>query len=132
MELILSLLLTLLCTALAWGTKQLKKWPIATVFGDGLALTILGAVFSVAAYPWTDVLVLLVAVTAGLLLGRAMPAKLWPFLLLLLVLSILDIVQIVLTSGPPSPGSQSASTPAAQLYGNFLLRLPWGRYNIGI
>jgi hypothetical protein len=75
-----------------------------------------------------------VAVTAGLLLSRAMPTKLWPFLVLLLVLSILDVVQIVLTSGPPSPGSQSASTstPAAQLYGNFLLHLPWGRYNIGI
>jgi len=75
-----------------------------------------------------------VAVSAGLLLGRALPTKLWPFFLLLLVLSIFDIVQVVLTSGSPSPGSQSAGTspPAAQLYGNFLLHLPWGRYNIGI
>ena len=129
-----SLVLTGLCTMLSWGAKQIKSLPIATIFGAGLVLGILGIVFSVGWYPWTDLLVLLVAVSAGLLLGRALPAKLWPFLLLLLVLSILDVVQIVLTSGSPSPASPSTgtSTPAAQLYGNFLLHLPWGRYNIGI
>ena len=57
-----------------------------------------------------------------------LPTKLWPFLLLLLVLSILDVIQIVLTSGSSSPGSLSAgtSTPPAQLYGYFLHHLPWG------
>jgi len=134
LPLVPSLVLAALCDGIPWGTKRIKGWPIAIVFGAGLVLGILGIVFSVAWYPWTDLLVLLVAVSAGLLLSRAMPTKLWPFLLLLLVLSILDVVQIVLTSGPPAPSSQSAgtSTPAAQLYGNFLLHLPWGRYNIGI
>jgi hypothetical protein len=132
MEIIVSLVLALLCAAIPWGAKQLKSWPIAMVFGAGLVLSILGIVFSIAGYPWTDLLVLLVAVSAGLLLGRAMPAKLWPFLLLLFVLSILDVVQILLPSPGPAAGSQSVSAPAAQLYGNFLLHLPWGRYNIGI
>ena len=134
LPLVPSLVLAVLCVVIPWGTKQIKSWLIAIVFGAGLALSILGIVFSVAWYPWTDLLVLLVAVSAGLLLSRAMPTKLRPFLLLLLVLSTLDVVQIVLTSSPSSPGSQSAgtSTPAVQLYGNFLLYLPWGRYNIGI
>jgi len=134
LPLVPSLVLAALCASIAWGTKWIKSWPIVIVFGAGLVLGILGIAFSVAWYPWTDLLVLLVAASAGLLLSRTMPTKLWPFLLLLLVLSILDVVQIVLTSGPPPPGSQSAgtSTPAAQLYGNFLLHLPWGRYNIGI
>jgi len=134
LPLVPSLVLAVFCAVIPWGTKQIKSWPIVIVFGAGLVLGILGIVFSLAWYPWTDLLVLLVAVSAGLLLSRAIPTKLWPFLLLLLVLSILDVIQIVLTSGPPSPGSQSAgtSTPAAQLYGNFLLHLPWGRYNIGI
>ncbi len=132
MTIILSLVLALLCTTIPWGTKQSKSWPIAIVLGVSIVLSILGTTFSAAWYPWTDIVVLLAAVTAGLLLGRAMSAKLWPFLLLLLVLSTLDIVQIVLTTHASAPSSQSASVPAAQLYGNFLLNLPWGRYNIGI
>lgn len=126
MGLILSLVLALLCVAFAWGTKQFKSWPIAIDFGACLVLSILVAAFSVGAYPWTDIVVLLEAVTAGLPLGRAMPTKLWPFLLLLLVLSILDVVQVVLTTQASAPSSQSASAPAAQLYGNFLFRLPLG------
>jgi hypothetical protein len=123
-----SLVLAVLCAVIPWGTKHIKSWPIAIVFAAGLVLGILGIVFSVAWYPRTDLLVLLVAESAGLLLSRAMPTKLWPFLLLLLVLSILDVIQIVLTSGSSSPGSQSAgtSTPPAQLYGYFLHHLPWG------
>jgi len=132
MAIILSLVLALLCTTISWGTKQFKSWPIAIGLGIGIVLSILGAIFSAAWYPWTNIIVLLVAVTAGLLLGRAMPAKLWPFLLLLLILSILDVVQVVLTTHASAPSSRSISAPAAQLYGNFLLRLPWGRYNIGI
>lgn len=128
---ILSLALALLCAALPCGARQIRSWLIAVGLSIGIALGILGIVFSAGWYPWTDILVLLVAVCAGLLLGRVMPAKLWPFLLLLLVLSILDIVQNALP-GPPTTGSHSASTPAGLLYGNFLLLLPWGRYNIGI
>ena len=132
MALVLSLVLALFCAAIAWCVKPLRNWLIAVVLAVGIVLSVLGAVFSPVEYPWTNIVVLLVAMSAGLLLGRAMSTKVWPFLLLLIVLSILDVVQIVLTSGSPSPGTSSAGVPTAQLYGNFLLRLPWGRYNIGI
>jgi len=63
-----------------------------------------------------------------------MPVKTRPFLLLLAILSILDIIQIVLTS--QSPGSiQIASVtlpPPPLRYLNFFLLLPWGHFNIGI
>ncbi len=132
----ISLVLFALCVALVWAARPLKTWPIALAFGVGLVLIILGIVFSAALYPWTALLVLLVAGSAGLWLGRVISIKhLWPFLLLLVMLSVLDTTQIVLShlSSAPSGGTQSANVPAGDLYINFLLFLPNGRhYVIGI
>lgn len=133
--LIPSLALTVLCTMVPWGARQVKSWQIALVVGAALILSVLGIVFSLAWYPWTDLLILLGALSGGVVLSRVMSTKLWPFLLLLLVLSIADVVQqAVLTAGSTSPGNQSAGTsiPTGELYGNFLVSLPWGHYNIGI
>jgi hypothetical protein len=68
LEIVVSLVVALLCAAFAWGTKQFKSWVIAIGFDAGLVLDLPGIAFSVASYPWSDVLVLLVAVTAGLLM----------------------------------------------------------------
>jgi hypothetical protein len=101
----------------------------------GIALVVSDIVFSLAVYPWTDPVVLLVALTGGLLLGRGMPPRSWPLLILLLVLSALDVLQIALTASSSPPGSSGSHAPGGSdplLLGNLLLFLPWGRYNIGI
>ena len=48
LPLVPSLVLAVLCVVIPWGTKQIKSWLIAIVFGAGLALSILGIVVSVA------------------------------------------------------------------------------------
>lgn len=127
-----SLIIALLSAAAPWLVAPIKRWPIATALGIGLVLTILGAALSVGPYPWTNLVVLLVALSAGVLLGRSMPTRTWPFLILLLVLSALDIIQIVLSGPGAGPAHPAAIPPPAQLYGNLFLLLPWGRFNLGI
>ena len=129
-----SLVLFLLCTVLVWGARPLKTWFFAIAFGVGLALLILGIVFSADVYPWTALLVLLVAVSGGLWLGRSLSIKrLGPFLLLLVILSVLDTAQVVLTHLSSAPHAQSTTVPPGNLYSNFLLFLPGGQhYGIGI
>jgi len=130
----ISVVLCLLCTALTWCSRPLKTWLLAVIFGISFVLDILGAVFSVNLYPLTALLVLLVAVSAGLWLGRAISIKrLWPFLLVLVPLSALDITQIILTHLAGPAASQSAHVPAGDLYVDFLLFLPGGQnYVLGI
>lgn len=131
-SLIISLVLALLCMAIPWGTRQVKTWQVTIAFGIGIVLWVLGAAFSLGWYPWTNIVDFLVAVGAGMLLGRVIHAKFRPFLIFLIVMSILDVTQIVLTTHPSAPTTQSTSVPAGQLYANFFLQLPWGKYGIGI
>jgi hypothetical protein len=131
----LSIPLTLLCSAAPWLTRQFKGWLLTLGLGLGIALAVVGIVFSLAVYPWTDLVVLLVAVTGGLLLGRIIPPRFRPWLIVLLVFSTLDILQIALTAGSSPPGTSRGQAPSGSdplLLGNFLLVLPWGRFNLGI
>ena len=131
----LSIPLTLLCSAAPWLTRQVKGWLLTLGLGLGIALVVVGIVFSLAFYPWTNLVVLLVAVTGGLLLGRIIPPRFRPWLMVLLVLSVLDILQIALTAGSSPPGTSGGQAPSGSdplLLGNFLLVLPWGRFNLGI
>ena len=131
----LTIPLTLICAVSPWLTRQLKRWGLTLLLLMGIALGVMCIVFSLAFYPWTDLIVLLVALAGGLLLGRSMPLRFWPFFILLLVLSVLDVLQIVLTANSSPPGSSgshmlSGSNPL--LLVNFRVLLPWGRYNIGL
>ncbi len=131
----LSIPLTLVCAAAPWLTRQLKGWVLTLGLGLGIVLVVVGIVFSLAFYPWTNLVVLLVAVTGGLLLGRIIPPRFRPWLMVLLVLSVLDILQIALTAGSSPPGTSGGQAPSGSdplLLGNFLLVLPWGRFNLGI
>jgi hypothetical protein len=75
-------------------------------FGASLALAIALGLAQLDTFLWNNLLVLSLALSAGIGLGRVVPARFRPMLMLLLVLSALDIVQIALTSGPP-PGSHA-------------------------
>jgi hypothetical protein len=132
MGLVLSFILVLLCVSFPWSIQHIKERYVVFVFFLGLLLSILGAAFSIGRYPWTDIIVFSVAVSGGQILGRFLSSKFWTFLLLLLILSALDITQVLISTHIPSVNTRQTSEPVSQLYGNFLLMLPSGRYNIGI
>jgi len=137
-QLILSLVLALACAALPWLTRQLRSRLLAFGLMAGLGLSVLGSVFALPLYPWSNLLVVLIAVTGGLLLGRSIPPRFRPMLILLVLLSVLDAAQIALTGGlvplsSSSPASSSsAPSPGPLLYLNVLLLLPTGHYLLGI
>lgn len=128
--LIPTLVMALLSACVPWLVPQVNRWRIAAALVIGLALAILGMALSMGPYPWTILVVLLVALSAGILVGRSIPARTWPFLIFLLALSALDILQIALSH--PAPPSGTVIPPPGARYGNFFLLLPWGPYNLGI
>lgn len=133
-RLLLSLVVAVGSAIAPWAAARLNQWVLAVALVIGLALAVLIVGFSLPLYPWTNLVVLLVALAAGILLGRGLAGRTRTFLVVLLVLSALDILQIVLTSGPGSGLVAHVPTipPPGQLMGNFFLLLPWGHYNLGI
>jgi len=125
----LSLLLALPCAAIPRLAQRLSNWWLLTGLGIGLLLGILGSALSVAPYPWTDVVVLLVALTGGLLLGRVVPTRFWPILLVMVLLSAVDVANIVRTY---RASAAPANFSGPDLYGNLLFLLPFGAVNVGI
>jgi hypothetical protein len=133
----LDLLLALLCAAAPWLARGLRSVPLAIGLAVGLALSLLSGFLALPLYPWSNLVVLLVALTAGLLVGRGMPPRFRPFLILLLILSALDVAQIALTGGlapvPIATATHPNAAPSGPLvYLNFVLLLPGGHYLIGI
>jgi hypothetical protein len=133
----LSLALALACAAVPWLALRLRGRLLAVGLVVGILLAILGAVLSVAPYPWSNLVVLLTALTGGLLLGRGLPPRFRPFLVVLLILSALDAVNIALSGGltplPTTPPAHPAAASSGPLpYFNFFLLLPGGHYLVGI
>ena len=128
---VISLLFTLVCMAVPWWVRSVKTWLIAFVFAVCLILWGLGAAFSLGWYPWTSVIDVIVAMGAGALLGRVIPARFWPFFVFLITMSALDTAQVMLTIHTSTSSLHSARTPAGELYSNVILYLPWGKYGIG-
>jgi hypothetical protein len=133
----LSLLLGLACAAVPWLAGRLNSWLLAMGLLLGIMVSVLGVILALPLYPWNNLVVLLTAISGGLLLGRAMAPRFRPFLILLLILSVLDIIQTVLFGGF-TPLSSSVSAHAAvapsgaALFLNVSLLLAVGRYVVGI
>lgn len=131
MAFLLSLLFAVVSGSAPWLLTRVKVTPLVVALVLGLVLSTLTVALNIALYPWSNALVLVVALSAGVLLGRSRPATHMKLLLtVLLVLSALDIVQNALP-GPSAPSAGAAPSPA-HLAGNLLLLLPWGRFNLGI
>ena len=126
----LSFVFALVLGAFPWLTKSFGWKPLVACLVLGIAVAIVGAVFSIVPFPWTDVIVLVVALSGGILVGRAIPKRFTPMFLLLLAFSALDIAQSILTSGGSSSSNSVSTSPF--YYGNFLIPLPLGRFNLGI
>ncbi len=113
-------------------TGKLSGRVIGSVFAVLLALLVAFATLAVDLYPWSIALVLGIALAGGVGLGRLVPARFSAWLPLLVALSIVDIVQVVLTSGLSAPGPSGQHGPVLDQYLNLRLPLPWGPSNIGI
>jgi hypothetical protein len=129
----LSIALTLLCSAVPWLARSLGGWVLAIGLVVGIAVGLMSLVLALPLYPWADLVVLAVAWSGGLLLGRWVAPHFRPFLLLFLCFSAVDALQFAAglsassASGPPTPVN---STPLH--LGDFLLLLPWGHFAINV
>ena len=127
--LVLSLALALLCAAIPWLARPLGGWPLGIALVIGIAVSLIGVARPFPLYPWADLVVLVVAWSGGLLLGRGMAPRFRPVLLVFLCLSALDVLLTAgLSLSPPQP---SASATTLRL-GDFLLLLPWGRFETNV
>lgn len=129
----LSLLLALICSAVPWLARPLGGWTLAIALVVGIAVGFMSLALALPLYPWTNLVVLVVAWSGGLLLGRWVTPHFRPFLLLFLCFSVVDVLQFAAglsassASGPPTPVN---ATPLH--LGDFLLLLPWGHFAINI
>jgi hypothetical protein len=131
----LSLTLTLVCTAIPWLARPLGGWPLAIALVAGIIVDLLGVVLAVPLYPWLDLAVLVVAWSGGLLLGRGIAPRFQPFLLLFLCLSAADVLltgSLSLSSHHAAAGSNAAGGSTPLRFGDFLLLLPWGRFETNV
>lgn len=130
---VLSLLLALVCSAVPWLARPLGGLSLAIGLGGGIAVGFMSLVLALPLYPWSDLVVLVVAWSGGLLLGRWVAPHFRPFLFLFLCFSAVDVLQFAAglsassASGPPTPVN---ATPLH--LGDFLLLLPWGRFAINV
>jgi hypothetical protein len=121
------------CGLIPWGAVRLTSRWAAIAAAPLLVVIALGAAFGLPLYPISDVIVVSFSVLAGVLVGRAMPPRFAPFLVLLLILSVLDVAQNAVFSGP-STGPSTSSTGALDphfIWLNLRFPLPAGHFNLG-
>lgn len=130
---VLSLALVLICSAVPWLARHLRgrHLVIALVVGlvVGVAVGIVGAVRDLPLSPVTDLMVLVVAWSGGLLLGRGIAPRFRPFLLWFLCFSVFDVLQAV-GGYPVAPHTAGSTSPLA--WATFHLMLPTGPFAINV
>ena len=121
------------CGLAPWAMARLQTRWLAIAAVPFLIVMIAGAVAGLAIYPYSDVFVAGFAILAGVALGRVMPPRFRPFLVLLLVLSVLDVAQNLAFGGPtpahPPPPTAPSDPHLAWL--NVRFPLPGGHFNSG-
>jgi hypothetical protein len=117
------------CGLAPWAAARLQTRWIAIAAVPFLLVVVGGAVFGLALYPFSDVFVAAFSLLAGVVLGRVVPARFGPFVILLLVLSALDVAQNFAFAGPP-PAPGGAPDPHL-IWINVRFALPSGHFNIG-
>jgi hypothetical protein len=117
--------LVMTCGAGPWAFRAAPTKVMAWLASSCLALLIAGAVLA-PDLVWADVPIVAFAVLAGVLLGRVVPPRARPMLLLLLAVSVLDVLQVVMLSRPSGGTGGRCS-----LYTSVCLHTPWGAYGVG-
>ncbi|PWT72611.1 MAG: hypothetical protein C5B60_09385 [Chloroflexi bacterium] len=126
---VLSTALTLLCSTVPWLARLLPTWALIIGLVVGVTLSLVDAVLALPFSPWTNLVVLVVAWSGGVLLGRSVAARFRPFLLWFLCFSVVDAL-LALGNYPQTPHSAGGSSPL--LYADFILVLSGGRFAINV
>jgi len=126
---VLSVALTLLCSAVPWLARPLSMWVLIIGLAAGVILGLVDAVLALPFSPWTNLVILVVAWSGGLLLGRSVAARFRPFLLWFLCFSAVDVF-LALGNYPQTPHAGGGSSPL--LYADFILVLSGGRFAINV
>ena len=118
------LALTLASGATAWPLRRVSSRALPGLTGSTVLALAAGAALAIPLYPWTNLLVLAFAVSGGVLLGRALPARARAVFMLLL-LSVADLVLNGVPSPLPPLSVPRPPFPTPLLYGNVVF-LPGG------
>lgn len=116
------------CGLAPWTAARVQTQWIAIAAVPFLMVMVAGAVIGLQLYPFSDVFVAAFSLAAGVALGRVMPPRFLPFVVLLLILSVLDVAQNVAFSGPPPT---TAGGTDHLVWINVRIPLPNGHFNIG-
>lgn len=129
---IVGLVIVAIDAAIPWALRRASKVLLAGAAAAGLFVMVAGVIVGIPLYPLSDLVILTFSLAAGILLGRVRPPRFVPFLVLLAILSVLDLIQVALTSGPaPSPTTPTAGPDPHLIWLTFRLGLPSGHFNIG-
>jgi len=134
MHVFVSVAVALVCGALPWPAARLPARWLAIAAAPLLALMVAGVVLGLPFYPVSDLVVLAFGGLAGIVLGRAMPPRFRPLLVLLLILSVIDVAQNLVFAGPaPAPSTALLAAPDPHLiWLNLRIPLSNGHFNIGL
>lgn len=128
----MSILAALAVAMIAWSVRGIAQRPLAVVFAGSAVALAAGAVLGLALYPWTDLPVLGFAIAGGILVGRRLPPRPMPMLVLLAVLAALDVIQIVASGSGSGPGATGGAAPAWYFYVMLVIDTPWSHTGVGI
>lgn len=120
------------CGLIPWAAARLPTRLAAIAAAPFGVVIVAGSVLGLGFYPYSDVVVVAFSVLAGITLGRALPPRFRPLLVLLLVLSVLDVAQNLATTSPPTGYVPIATQLDPHLiWLNFRSPLGTGHFNIG-
>ena len=128
----LYLVLAIAFGAAPWALRRVSGRPAAAVTLIGAAALVGGGALGLRLYPWSDLPLAVVAVGGGLLLGRAVPARRAPLVLLLVALAALDAGQLLYAPTQGAGASGTTSEPAWWWWTMFVVNTPWHESAIGM
>jgi small basic protein len=126
----ITLALTVACACVSRPARSAGTRPLAVLLALSAAAWLLGAALSLGWYPLNTVVDVVFAASLGLVVGRAVPARFRPMLVLLIILSVLDTLQVGLSTHFHDT-SQASSLSAGQFYSTVVVKLPIGNYRLG-
>lgn len=110
-------LFALLFSFIAIPFRRLESKTLLILLILGVLGATVGSLAQVS-YPWTDAVVLWIGVSAGICISRFFKSY-RGFILFLIALSMLDVVQVLLTSASPAGGKEAVGS--ALMFGNFVI-----------
>lgn len=129
MHFLAGVVVAVVCGLAPWAAVRFQTRSIAVAAVPFLIVVIAGAVIGLSLYPLRDIFVAAFSLAAGVVLGRVMPPRFRPFVLLLLILSVLDVAQNVAFAGP-APATGGAPDPHL-IWFNVRFPISDGHFNIG-